>query len=100
MSNVRASGAAHARARVELVVHDHAAALQELRARSGVGELIVAGRWGKPSMDVTVQIVDGDLEELARAVGRPGLLPSARWTGRVHVAGSMASPLVEARLDA
>ncbi|MDB4966365.1 MAG: hypothetical protein JWN44_2054 [Myxococcales bacterium] len=83
-----------------LVAHDGRVTLRGLRARSGLGELGIDGRFERGGIDVTVALRDGDLEELSRATGHPGLLPSARWSGRVHVAGTPTAPLVDAQLDA
>jgi autotransporter translocation and assembly factor TamB len=74
--------------------------LRGLRIRSGVGELAVDGRWAKQGLDVTLLLRDGDLQELSRVAGRPGLLPAARWSGRVHLAGTVSAPLVDANLEA
>jgi autotransporter translocation and assembly factor TamB len=83
-----------------LVVARGAATLAGMRVRSGVGEVVVDGRWTRRAMDVTLELANGDLEELSRAAGRPGLLPAARWSGRVHFAGTPLMPLVDARLEA
>ncbi len=77
-----------------------AVAIAGLRVRSGVGTLAVDGRVERHAVDLTLQLRDGDVEELSRAAGRPGLLPAARWSGRVHVAGTVAAPLVDAALEA
>lgn len=90
----------HLLAPAHVVVARGAGRLAGLRVRSGVGELAVDGRWTRAGMDVMVQLRDGDLEALSRALGRPGLLPAARWSGRVHLAGTPLSPLVDARLEA
>ncbi|HEY2744569.1 MAG TPA: hypothetical protein VGL86_08095, partial [Polyangia bacterium] len=76
------------------------ARIGELRLRSGVGELVIGGRVERRAVDLTMQLRDGDLEALGAAAGRPGLLPAARWSGRVHVAGTLSAPLVDAALDA
>ena len=76
------------------------ATISGLRIRSGVGELAVDGSIGRASADLTLLLRDGDLAEVSRAAGRPGLLPPARWSGRVHLAGTMTAPLVEAALEA
>ncbi|MGZ3426973.1 MAG: hypothetical protein ACXVCV_10015, partial [Polyangia bacterium] len=83
-----------------LVYRRGAGTLGGLRIRSDVGELAVDGRWGHGALDVTVLLRDGDLQELSRAAGRPELLPAARWSGRVHFAGTPSAPLVEANLEA
>ena len=77
-----------------------AARFAGVRVRSDVGELDVDGQVARDAVDVTLQLRNGDLQELSRAVGRPGLLPAARWSGRVHVAGTAAAPLVDAALEA
>lgn len=75
-------------------------ALSNLRARSGVGELWAEARLAHGAIDATVALRDGDLEELSRVAGHPGLLPPARWSGRVHVGGTPAAPVVDARIYA
>lgn len=74
--------------------------LRALRVRSGVGEVALDGRFGAGGVDLRLRIGDSDLEELGRVLGRPGLLPRARWSGRLRLAGTPAAPLIEATVEA
>ena len=83
-----------------LMARGRTLAIENLRVRSGVGEVRLDGRVDGAAVDLVLGLHDGDLEELSRAAGRPGLLPPARWSGRVHLAGTPSAPLVEATLEA
>ncbi len=80
--------------------NDDDAVLTGLQLRSGVGEVDLDGSWRHHALDATISLHDGDLVELARVAGQPGLLPPARWSGKLHVAGTVAAPLIDAQLEA
>lgn len=83
-----------------LTVDGRNGVLRGFQLRSGMGEVDLDGSWRNGVLDATVSLHDGDLVELARVLGKPGILPAARWSGKLHLAGTVASPLVEAQLEA